>query len=117
MVDTFSPSIAPSYGSTNISEEPKVLIAGFGDGYTQRAADGLNSIQTKGTLSFDSLTLDQANEIILFCRAKKAVTPFYYSLPDESSPGLFRCTKWQKTWKGPNYYQVNMTIEQVFDQV
>ena len=43
-LDTFSPPIEPTVSSTK-EISYNVLRADFGDGYSQRAADGLNNVR------------------------------------------------------------------------
>ena len=111
---TFTPALAPSYGS-NFDKEPRVLMAKFGDGYTQRAGDGININPVKGTLIFDSLTVDQADDIEEFLDARRAVEAFLYTLPRDASPRKLRCPKWSRKPIQPGSDSITMEYEEVFD--
>jgi phage-related protein len=113
-LETFTPALEPTY-QTSTGEKPRVLRAEFGDGYSQRTIDGLNSLKVEGTLNFDGLTVEQADDIIDFCRARNGSEAFYFTLPREDDPRKFICTDWKRVYQAPLHDGVIMTIEEVFD--
>jgi phage-related protein len=72
---------APAY-SAQLDEQPRLRSAQFGDGYSQRSADGINSILQKWSLKFSAQTKTDAEAILGFFRAHGGVTPFEFALPD-----------------------------------
>jgi phage-related protein len=104
------------YGSKP-KTEMKVLEADFGDGYTQRVADGLNSIKETWTVDWKNIEKVDAFEIVNFLKARKGFEAFYWTPPGELSARLWTC----KTFDGPtptegNYlYNVGATFREEFD--
>ena len=113
---TFDPPIAPTYGTTS-NKEPRILRAEFGDGYSQRAGDGLNTDPIKVTLNFDALTVEQADQVFNFLSARAGWDSFYYTLPRESSPRIFICPKFSRQYVLPNTDAITAEFEEVFDLV
>lgn len=102
----------PSYNSS-LSREPKVLEARFGDGYAQRAADGINNNPQIWTLTFENISLVDADAIESFLSTAGGVTPFDWTPPGKPS-ARFVCKQWSRTYGAPGSYNMNMTFEQDF---
>lgn len=113
MTDTFSPPRTPSVDSEK-SVKPKVIRADFGDGYSQRAGDGLNAIRKNYKFMWDALTNAEATELEEFFEAKAGYIAFWYTPPLESTALPFICTEWNKTY-GEATYKVSATFERVYD--
>ncbi|CAJ0610674.1 unnamed protein product [Cylicocyclus nassatus] len=97
-VHVFSPSVIPSVGSS-VNSSARVLVADFGDGYSQRAADGINNIDTTVSLQWNNLTGTQANSIDNFFMQMGGYESFYYTLPTESIAKKWTCEKWDKSYQ------------------
>ena len=106
------PSIEPSY-SVNKASKPKVNMAEFGSGYTQRATFGLNQNLKEWTLRWDNITETQSDEIETFLDARGGVENFDYTAPGEASSSKYICQEWSKTIPYPTL----ATIQAVFMQV
>lgn len=114
MTDTFTPPFAPSYGlSRQIT--PRVLGAQFGDGYTQRAGDGLNAIPRTATLEWKDLRVVDADTIETFLIAQKGYLAFYWTDPREGSPRKWKCPTWSRASPYGVVDSISATFEQVFD--
>jgi len=68
-----------------MSSKPNVLVAKFGDGYQQRIASGLNSIEESFSVAFQNRPKVEADDIEAFFSAKKGVTSFAFTYPDTNS--------------------------------
>jgi phage-related protein len=114
-METFTPPVNPS-PDLGYELEPRVLVAGFGDGYEQRAADGLNAMRrVYGDLRFENLTLAEADAITTFFAARAGVEAFFWTPIDSSEPGKYRCPKWSRRRRTAQAYVVTATLEQAFD--
>lgn len=113
MVDTFDPPRTPT---TESGKETKIRIlkSDFGDGYSQRAGDGLNATAASATLVWDVLTASEAAEIDDFFRDQGGYTAFYYTLPGESTQKSFTCESWSQSYT-ELHYKISAKISQVFD--
>ena len=78
------PAFTPSYGSAGVTDF-RVLRADFGDGYSQRAVDGLNNAKITWALTFEMLLDADAKTINDFLVDKGGATAFTWTAPNESS--------------------------------
>lgn len=99
-----------------IAEEPKVFIASFGDGYSQRAARGINNIAIKVDLVWSFEDLTNADALLAFFRARNGAESFDYQLPQEDSARTWICPKWNNDTVAAGVYTVSATFQEVFDQ-
>lgn len=114
MPSTFTPPVAPAY-PLNKQTDVRALIAPYGDGYTQRVADGINYIVEKITLQWDNLSIANADTIENFIRPLLKITYFNYTLPGEGSAKKFVCQEMTRRKNSYGNDAINLTLEQVFD--
>ncbi|WP_109047007.1 phage tail protein [Azospirillum sp. TSA6c] len=113
-VPVFLPPCPPVTGST-IEPEVKVLTAGFGDGYTQRAPDGIHNIRDQYSLSWEYLDTDQARAIEEFLRARRGAESFLWKPPGEPDRRRWICSKWKRTRTHYLFSSISATFVEVFD--
>lgn len=82
---------------TTLDEEPRLREASFGDGYVQRAPDGINNRPQKWELSFDDVDDVEADSMIAFLRTHNGVTPFNYWPMWASAAIKVVCKRWRRT--------------------
>lgn len=109
----FSPTTQPTLKSTG-KATTRVLEAPFGDGYTQRASDGLNMILEKWNIVWDLLSIAEHETIITFIEDKQGVESFEYTLPQESTARKFICRQWSKGYPVPTGFR---KLAAVFEEV
>ncbi|MBK3798643.1 hypothetical protein GAY33_05255 [Azospirillum brasilense] len=95
-LSTFTPPVAPSVNSQK-SVQPRVLKAEFGDGYAQRAADGLNSRPAAWELKWDALTTAQADAVEAFFAARGGYEAFWWTPLDTVTSFKFVADSWTRT--------------------
>lgn len=103
----------PSRGFSGEST-PRVNIAKFGDGYTQRSTIGINVLDKTWNLQFQQNSLDDINSIESFFVTRKGVTPFSWLPPGESIEVKVVCTKWSKTYDSHISATLSATFELVY---
>lgn len=114
MADTF-PSISASYGSAGTTDF-RIREAPFGDGYSQRAADGLNSVRRIWTLTWENRPDADIATIYDFLIDKLGYEHFLWTAPDESSPRKWICKEnIAKTPIAAGYSTLRCEFEEVFD--
>jgi phage-related protein len=102
--------------STSLSEEPRVRRVAFGDGYEERAPDGLNSIAQEWDLSFDGVAVEGGDAIVVFFRAHGAVTAFDWWPKWAAGPIKVVCTQWSRTLTGVwDESDIRAHFKQVFE--
>jgi phage-related protein len=76
--------------------EPRVLRAPFGDGYSQRTPDGINTTPERWILKWSVLE-PLYSSLTAQLEAAKGVTPIQWHPPGESTDRNFTVVKWSKT--------------------
>lgn len=103
----------PSINS-DVSFKARVISNQFGDGYRQTAADGLNSVARTWMLSWDNLTIADANVLEAFL-VSHVGQPFYYLMPREQYPRAWDCTDWTRGYPAGAYDSFKATFNERFD--
>jgi len=102
----------PSYG-TQVSKKPRMLAAQFGDGYAQRAQNGINSNPQSWSLVFSSIAPADADAIDTFLATQAGVTPFDWTTP-KGDALRFTCAEWSRTYDAYAGHTITATFEQDF---
>ena len=82
---------------TGVTREPRVRVSAFGDGYQQRAPDGLNN--DAQTWEYQATDVDDAvaADMMAFLETHGAVTPFDYTPLWATTPIKVVCPTWRRT--------------------
>ena len=107
--------ITPTYGG-DFGFKANVLKNNFGDGYSQTAANGINSVSATLNLEWSCLSL---NDKISLCEDFFALlagsTPFYYTPYGTFTGLLWKCVQWGAIPLSKDLFRVTATLEQSFD--
>lgn len=109
---SFPTTVAPSYG-TSKSSEPKVRIAQFGSGYSQRTTMGINQNLKVWSFEWTNISETNADEIETFLDARGGTESFDYTPPGESSGSKFICKAWEKIIPYLNRATIMASFEEV----
>jgi len=102
----------PDFGM-QFNEKVRMRAASFGDGYEQRATDGLNPIT--GTLSMTfTRRIDVIEEILVFLKSKSNGASFTYTPPKGTEMKMV-CTDWSTTWKDHDVIQLSVNMRRVYE--
>jgi len=93
----------PSFGARE-QRKPRVRSSRFGDGYEQRAADGINVDAQVWSLRFQGLTEAQADTIEAFDWT-----------PQGGAQGKYLCREWSRSYETLNGQAIAASFEQVFE--
>lgn len=93
----------------------RTLAATFGDGYTQRGADGLNGVQKQVPLTWNSLTVAEADTIEDFFIAQGGYIAFAWTAPRDEQPKKWIVTSWNRLSMDQYTDSISATFQQVFD--
>lgn len=117
MTDTFAPPVAPSpANTTQKTVTGAVRRAEFGDGYSQRAPDGLNFTKCQLTLSWPALASADAATIEAFFIAEgSGATAFFYTPYLEATALKWTCATWTKSYVDGDIVSLQATFVQEFD--
>jgi phage-related protein len=108
------PDIAPSYGSSGTTDF-RVLEAPFGDGYSQRAADGLNSQRIFWSLTWENREDADVTTLYNFLADKLGYIAFLWTAPDESIERKWIARSMERTPIAAGYSTLQTEFEEVFD--
>lgn len=92
--------------------DQRVRTAQFGNGYTQRAADGINNETQSWNLTFTGKKARIA-EILTFLRAQQGYKAFIWSTPFDG-PRHFTCSSFTPTHLGGSAWALTATFEQTY---
>ena len=108
----FPTTVNPSYGTSKKSK-PKIRIAEFGSGYSQRSSFGINQNLKVYQFTWQNITETQSDEIEDFLDQRAGVESFTYTPAGESAAKNFICRDWNKTIPYLNRATINATFEEV----
>lgn len=113
MADTL-PDIAPSYSSSGTTDY-KILEADFGDGYSQRAADGLNSKKISWSLTWENRPDTDVSTLADFLNDKLGYEAFLWTAPDETTERKWIARTLDITPVAAGFSTLRTAFEEVFD--
>jgi phage-related protein len=90
-----------------------VITTQFGDGYSQRVSQGLNSVAESWQLTFTRLKTEVA-QIEAFLRARSGVESFEWLTPDGVTR-KFIAPEWRTSVMSLSVNQLQVSFEQVFE--
>lgn len=120
-----SGQVVPDKGLSR-SSKPRVRVAQFGDGYQQRVADGINSIEESFSVSFSNRSKAEADDINAFFVSKKGLIAFSFTVPDSNSSTndsagspvttvKVICPEWQQSYTQLSGSSVSATFQRVYE--
>lgn len=98
-------------GDASLAEETRVLRTQFGDGYLLTQPDGLNSIRTNWSVTFDGLNLSEVNTLLAELRQAKGSGPVQWQSPLDTAPQNYRIGNWTVTAYSGQVYAVACPLE------
>lgn len=113
---TLPSTLIPIITSYNKAYNVNVLKANFGGGYTQRSADGINTIQRDISVEFIGSDTD-IDTYVAFFEARNGHEAFEWTPPDESSELKWTCEVWQVRGESENTSRLTATFHKEFDLV
>lgn len=110
MADVFTwvPTVANLSGDTTL----RTRTAQFGDGYAQKAADGINNRSTTYSLQFIG-DAEKIAAIAAFLDAHAGATSFLWT-PPLRAQALFTCEAYTEPTKDGGVYTMTATFDQSF---
>lgn len=113
-LDVFSPTHQPSPQGTRRAVKRRVNTAQFGDGYSQRSGDGLNTSPRTYTASWGAIAAAEAETYEAFFDAHKS-TPFLWTPPLESAERKWIAGDSDQGYLGGSTVSLTCTFTEVFD--
>lgn len=107
---TFSPPIEPS-ATTSLKPKVRKLVAGFGDGYTQRTPDGIKYTQKVYSLVWENASNADATTIYNFLESVEEITQFNWTDLDGNT-NVYIASELDRTYDDYNNNTVKVTLTQ-----
>lgn len=82
---------------TGRADEQRLRIAQFGDGYTQRTLDGINTLQVKWSVTFNNRENTVINAMVAYLIARKGSSFSYYEKQTATMHNVW-CDSWSIDW-------------------
>jgi phage-related protein len=113
-LQTFTPPSAPDVSSSG-SHKFRTLKAQFGDAYSQRAADGINPLESDYNFTWTKGTVANFNSMKAFMDARGGYQAFNYTIPGAASPSKFICEQYGEIWEEGALKGFSATLKRVYD--
>ena len=102
------------------SNTPIIFQAKFGDGYEQRIANGINNLEQEFTVSFNTRTKAEIDDIVGFFESTKGASTFNFTFPDTNESGDEETVKvyvvsFTQTWEYDDFYSLTAPIARVYE--
>jgi len=105
-----------TYQPMTLADNPRVLAVRFGDGYEQRAADGINHQPERWNISFTKKSDADVQGVYDFLKARGGVEHFLWTPRGQASPRKFICRGWKRQYDEYDVVQgITFTLEEVFE--
>ena len=112
----FSAAVPVDKGFTRQST-PKIHTMDFGDGYTQRIADGINNLQQTMNVSFSTRPKAEIDDLVAFFESLGGVNKFEMTIDDSNGNETIKvlCQQWSQTWAFDNFYSLSATFVRCYE--
>lgn len=112
-------NVTPDKSMTR-STKPQVLIASFGDGYEQRAIDGINHFKETYVATFRTRPESEIDDIVTYLESTNGVADFDFTFPDTNSAGNEKTVKvvfadYNITYDYDNFYSLTVNLRRVYE--
>jgi phage-related protein len=111
---TFAPSVNPSFPFEE-GYQPRVLSTPYGDGYIERAGDGINIDPQNLELTWENVTKAERDELMNFFKARAGHEAFLWTTPDSSTELKYIAPQYNSRLTDAGVYTVTASFQQVFD--
>ena len=112
----FSAAVPVDKGFTRQST-PKIHTMDFGDGYSQRIADGINNLQQTMNVSFSTRPKAEIDDLVAFFESLGGVNKFEMTIDDTNGAETIKvlCQQWSQTWAFDNFYSLSATFVRCYE--
>lgn len=110
---TFFGHARPTTG-TGREVTPRVLTASFGDGYSQRVGDGINTLDTKASVIFEAMTRTEAQATEAFFARHSGFKSFLWTFPGDTEQKRWIARSWRTSTVSFDVMSITVEFERVF---
>ncbi len=115
----FSSAVQPDKQFTR-TNNPRVHLVQFGDGYEQRLQNGINSLNQEISVSFATRPKAEIDDLVAFFESLAGVTKFRFDIADTNAGSDTEtikvvCSEWEQSWEYDDYYTLDATFRRVYE--
>ena len=93
----------------------RTISVQYGNGYEQRAKDGINSSKTTWGVTWAAITLAQYTTVVAALEAAGGVDYFLWKAPGDTTTKKWKVLSYIRGHSDGEWYYVNASLEQVYD--
>lgn len=101
--------------SSSSSQEYRVILAQFGNGYEQRQKDGINNSIQQWSVTWENINTSESNEIITAFDTAAGIEPFLWQPPNANQVRKYKVERYDQSVLSGSLSTVSATLKQVFD--
>ncbi len=115
----FSAAVMPDRGFSK-KDKPRVLLTGFGDGYEQRLADGINVLTQSFSLNFKTRPKAEIDDLVTFFVSLGGVDVCKFTYADSNAGGSETAIKaiartWSQTFDHGDFYSLSVNLDRTYE--
>ena len=112
----FSDAVPVVKGFTR-QNTPRIHAVTFGDGYEQRIANGINTLDQTMNVSFSTRPKAEIDDLVAFFEGLGGVTKFEMTIDDTNGDETIKvtCKSWSQTWAYDNFYNLSATFQRCYE--
>lgn len=101
--------------------KPQLLMATFGDGYEQRAVDGINHFKETYSVSFKNRGKEEIDDIVQYFESTNGVSRFNFTIPDTNSTSDNKTTvkvvfvEYSINYEYDDFYTLTAKLRRVYE--
>ena len=113
-IQTFTPPSDPDVSASG-SHKFRILKAQFGDAYSQRAADGINPLESDYSFAWTLESVTDVATMKAFFDARGGYEAFLYTIPNAVAATKFTCEQYSEIWEEGALKGLSATFKRVYD--
>ena len=115
-LERFESDASPDYPTVR-RERPRIISVQFGDGYEQRAPDGLNYKDHQQEIVWTNLRQEVAEHISMFFDNRRGTDTFRYRFPNPrgtEKENFYVCKEWEVALTDTGAHRVTARMQRVW---
>ena len=115
-ISGFSEAVPVDKGFTR-QNTPRIHAVSFGDGYEQRIANGINTLDQTMNVSFSTRPKAEIDDLVAFFESLGGVSKFEMIIDDTNGAETIKvtCKSWSQTWAFDNFYSLTASFQRCYE--
>tara|TARA_R100001510_G_C7648782_1_gene206154 strand:- start:1709 stop:2095 length:387 start_codon:yes stop_codon:yes gene_type:complete len=115
-ISGFSAAVPVDKGFTR-DNTPRIHAVSFGDGYEQRIANGINTLDQTMSVSFSTRPKAEIDDLVAFFESLGGVSKFEMIIDDTNGAETIKvtCKSWSQTWVYDDFYTLSASFQRCYE--